>query len=183
MRMNMDEKRIRCVLKSLVTELENSQEAWPLSRELYGQLEGEPLAQVLHSRLPDADHRDAAGKMAAAVEDMYKGMDGQDTGEALALAAARYILSREERENPYVLGLTAVDLIEGRRLLDMIKTGADLTWSEKSSAFLAYYSVFLRKGSLMASESLAKALERLLGINRGQTEAHPVKNEEWSDGT
>ena len=49
MRMNMDEKRIRCVLKSLVTELENSQEAWPLSRELYGQLEGEPLAQVLMS--------------------------------------------------------------------------------------------------------------------------------------
>ena len=177
MRMNMDEKRIRCVLKSLVTELENSQEAWPLSRELYGQLEGEPLDQVLHSHLPDADHRDAAGKMAAAVDDMYRGIDGQDTGEALSFAAARYILSREERENPYVLGLTAVDLIEGRRLLDVIKTSADLTWSEKSSAFLAYYSVFLRKGSLMASENLEKALERLRGINRGANRGASCKKQ------
>lgn len=159
----MDDKRMECILRSLFAEL-SDQEAWSLTWELSRQLEVKPLEQVLHEHLPDADHREAAEKMAAAVDDMYQELEQRDTGEALALAAARYILNQEERENPYNLGLSAVDLVEGRVLLDAMKN-ASLPQSEKASAFIAYYSVFLRKGSLMEIEKLKEAVQRLLNFN------------------
>ena len=159
----MDDKRMECILRSLFAEL-SDQEAWSLTRELSRQLEGKPLFQVLYDYLPDADHRDAAEKITAAVDDMYQGLEQRDTWEALAFAAARYILNQEERENPYDLGLSAVDLVEGRRLLDAMKN-ASLTRSEKASTFIAYYSVFLRKGSLMEIETLKEAAQKLLNIN------------------
>lgn len=159
----MDDKRMECILRSLFAEL-SDQETWKLSQKLSRQLEGKPLFQVLNDYLPDADHRDAAEKITAAVDDMYQELEQRDTGEALALAAARYILNQEERENPYDLGLSAVDLVEGRVLLDVMKN-ASLPQSEKANAFIAYYSVFLRKGSLMETETLKEAVQKLLNFN------------------
>ena len=83
---------------------------------------------------------------------------------SLFSGAARCILNQEERENPYDLGLSAVDLVEGRRLLDAMKN-ASLTQSEKASTFIVYYSVFLRKGSLMEIETLKETVQKLLNIN------------------
>ena len=83
---------------------------------------------------------------------------------SLFSGAARYILNQEERENPYDLGLSAVDLVEGRVLLDAMKN-ASLPQSEKASAFIAYYSVFLRKSTLMEIETLKEAVQKLLNIN------------------
>lgn len=170
--MDTDEKRMRRVFESLITEVNNSQEAWSLSRELSGQLETKPLAQVLLSHLPDKDHQDAAEKMEAAVDEMYRKLKKRDTGEALPLAAACYILSEEEREDPYALGLNAVALLAGRRILDAIKD-ANLPKNEQISAFYDYYWEFLQKDTLMQARHLREVLRKYLDTNGTREERTP----------
>ena len=157
----MEENQIPHILELLATELHNRQEAWSLSRELSGQLETKPLAQVLLSHLPDEAHQDAAEKMEAAVDEMYRKLKKQDTGETLPLAAACYILSEEEREDPYALGLNAVALLAGRRILDAVKD-ANLPKNEQISAFYDYYWAFLQKDTLMQARHLREALRKYL---------------------